>query len=265
MPDSGIKLLAVNIGNTRTSASIFDGARPGPVSAAPTNDNRAVADMIVELAHGLDDAERAAIVIAAVHEAAAVALTEALSDRVSVGVYRLGRDLPIPQAHTLGPEHTAGQDRFVNALAAFDAIEQACVVIDAGTAITIDFVDGEGVFHGGAIAPGARMQLRALHEQTSALPDVDLAWPDESETFAKTTAQAMLTGVCVGIRGMVRALVERYAERYGAYPQIVVTGGDAPLLFDGDELVENIVPDLTLRGVAVAARMALSPADSAAE
>lgn len=265
MDESGVKLLALNIGNTRTSAAIFDGAERGALSASPTDDVRAVADMVVELAHGLEDAERAAIVIASVHESAAAALTEALAGRVGVGVYRLGRDLPIPQAHTLGPEHTTGQDRLLNALAAFDAVEQACVVIDAGTAITIDFVDGEGVFHGGAIAPGARMQLRALHEHTSSLPDVDLAWPDESETFAKTTAEAMRTGVCFGIRGMVRALVERYAERYGAYPQIIVTGGDAPLLFSGDELIENIVPDLTLRGVAVAARRALTPADSAAE
>lgn len=265
MEESGLKLLAVNIGNTRTSAAIFDGVEHGPVSSAPTNDARAVADMIVELAHGLDDAERAAIIMSSVHESASVAIADALAGRVSVGVYRLGRDLSIPQAHTLGPDHTTGQDRFLNALAAFEAIQQACVVIDAGTAITIDFVDGEGVFHGGAIAPGARMQLRALHEQTSALPEVDLAWPDESETFAKTTAEAMRTGVCIGIRGMVRALVERYAERYGAYPQIVVTGGDAAMLFSGDDLIENIVPDLTLRGVAAAARSSLAPADSAAE
>ncbi len=258
-------MLAVNVGNSRTSACVFEGIEPGPAGFAPTSDARAVADMVVELSHALDDAEAAAIVIGSVNDAAGAVLVEELTGRVDVGVYRLGRDLPIPQLHTLGPDHTTGQDRLLNALAAFDAIQQACVVIDAGTAVTVDFVDGEGVFHGGAIAPGARMQLRALHEHTSALPDVDLAWPDESEAFAKTTPQAMLTGVCFGIRGIVRMLVERYAEHYGAYPQIVVTGGDAKLLFESDELIENMVPDLTLRGVALSARSALFPADSAVD
>jgi type III pantothenate kinase len=265
MQDSDLKILAVNIGNSRVSAAIVAGADVGAISDAPANDPRAAADMIVELAHGLEDAARAAIILASVNMEASTQIAGMLEGRTPCGVYRVGSDLVIPQAHTLGPNHTTGQDRLLNALAAYQAVNQACVVVDAGTAVTVDFVDGEGVFHGGAIAPGARMQLRSLHEQTSALPDVELAWPDDSEAFAKTTPQAMLQGVCIGIRGMVRALLERYAERYGAYPQVVATGGDASLLFGSDELIDNIVPDLTLRGIAAAAQAALAEADAAAE
>jgi hypothetical protein len=60
---------------------------------------------------------------------------------------------------------------------------------------------------------------------------------------------------------MVRHLAELYAERYGAYPQIIATGGDAETLFKGDELIDNIVPELTLLGIAVAAKYALVPGD----
>lgn len=261
MDSSSIRLLAVNIGNTRVAAAVFEGASPGPISYAPASDPRAGADMIVELAHSLDDAPAAAVVMASVNPRAAQELSSALSGRLRAVVYHVGDDMPLPQLHSLGEPNTIGQDRLLNALAAYDTVKQACVVIDAGTAITIDFVDGEGVFQGGAIAPGARMQLRALHEQTAALPTVDLAWPDAFESFPKSTAQAMLTGVCYGIRGAVRGLVERFAEEYGGYPQVVVTGGDAQLLFGADEFIDNIVPHLTLRGIAIAARHALSPAE----
>jgi type III pantothenate kinase len=132
------------------------------------------------------------------------------------------------------------------------------VVVDAGSAITVDFVDGEGTFQGGAIAPGARMMLRALHQQTAALPAVEFAAPegagdssgDDFQPFGRNTPQAMLNGVFFGARGLVRQLAERYAEKYEAYPTIIATGGDAKVLFEGDDLVERIVPELTLRGVA---------------
>ena len=50
-----------------------------------------------------------------------------------------------------------GEDRLLNAAAAFDKLNQSCVVVDAGTALTIDYIDGKGTFHGGAIVPGAQL------------------------------------------------------------------------------------------------------------
>jgi type III pantothenate kinase len=182
---------------------------------------------------------------------------------------------------------SVGQDRLLDALGAFSRSNQACVVIDAGTAVTVDFVDGQGVFHGGAIAAGLAMMLDALHERTSRLPIVKvtpelLAGPrlktaavpgagpsspaeepldtDEQtvplipEPFGKTTSQAMAIGAAAAVQGLVHILVDRYAEFYGAYPRVVATGGDAPLLFEQDPLVEVIVPDLTLIGMFAALR-----------
>jgi hypothetical protein len=62
---------------------------------------------------------------------------------------------------------------------------------------------------------------------------------------------------------MVQRLVEQYAEAYGAFPMVIATGGDAPVLFEKDELIDRIVPDLTLFGIAAAARHALSEGDQA--
>src|SRR6185503_5698731 len=87
----------------------------------------------------------------------------------------------------------------------------------------------------------------------------------DNEPFGRNTTQAMLQGVYHGIRGMVQRLVERYAEHYEAYPLVIATGGDAATLFEGDPFIDRIVPELTLLGIAVAAKHALSGADSATD
>ena len=103
---------------------------------------------------------------------------------------------------------------------------------------------------GGAIGPGATLQLSALHENTARLPQVALDLPQNP--FGKSTEQAMLHGVYYGIRGMVKELVENYATELGIWPDIIATGGDAPKLFENWELIHAISPDLTLYGIALA-------------
>src|SRR5437763_1423762 len=167
--------------------------------------------------------------------------------------------------HTLDDASAVGQDRLLCAFGAFARAKQGCVVVDAGTAVTVDFVDGEGVFHGGVIAPGAQMMLEALHAKTAQLPAVDFRGneggaarpadgPVAPAPFGKNTREAMLLGVGNAIRGLVQLTVESYAEFFGGYPQVVATGGDAPALFGeevsaGGGLIESIVPDLQLIGI----------------
>jgi hypothetical protein len=74
----------------------------------------------------------------------------------------------------------------------------------------------------------------------------------------------MLRGVYHGARGLAWRLIERYAEEYGGFPLVIATGGDAAALFSDDELVNQVVPDLVLRGIALAAQVALRP-DGAAD
>lgn len=250
---SGTTLIALSTGNTRTRIGRFDRGR---LEASAVHGNDELAALVGDAAAWWQDSGEATLVQASVDGPAALRVRSAIEDQLGVEVYRVGADLPVPIATQLDPETITGADRLLNALAAWTTVQQACVVVDAGTAVTVDFVDGTGVFQGGAIAPGARMQLRALHEHTDALPDLTYAVPDD-DAFGRSTAQAMLRGVHFGIRGMMHALVERYAEAYEAYPMVIATGGDAAVLFGDDELVDRIVPDLTLMGIAVAARMAL--------
>lgn len=188
------------------------------------------------------------IIIASSNEKVTQQISAALTDQTSNGIWEIGRDLPVAIGQHLDPETITGTDRLLNAAAAWSLKQQATVIVDAGTCVTVDFVDGQGTFHGGAIAPGAVMQLQALYKNTDSLPDIPLKRPLK-EAFGKNTAQAMLQGVFHGIRGMVRQLTEQYASRYGAYPSVIATGGDAPLLFEDDEFIEQIIPDLLLQGI----------------
>ena len=257
-----LHLLAIDIGNSRTTIGRFDGRDLQRTESFANDDLSAIVSAAAAFRDDTDDDDDAlrAVIIATVHDAHAERISGAIADQTSLDLYRVGSDLPVPVACALDPETITGSDRLLNALAAFDLLGQACMVVDAGTAVTIDFVDGEGTFHGGAILPGAAMQLRALHDFTDALPELAFTAPAD-DVFGRNTAEAMLRGVFHGIRGAVQRLTERTAEAYGAYPLVIATGGDAPTLFEDDDLIDRIVPELTLRGIALAAERALAAAD----
>jgi len=259
MPE-GANILAISVGNSRSQIGWF---LEGNLEAAEFFAHDAQDGGNEWLSRSASWWEQvqskpgAAVVIASVHDARAESMRVSLEKRLETSAYLIGDDLPIPIGTQLDEDTRPGADRLLNAAAAFDALKQACIVIDAGTAVTIDFVDGEGTFQGGAIAPGARMQLQAMHEHTARLPAVAWRRPDE-ETFGRGTEQAMLKGVYHGLRGLTARLIDVYAESYGAYPMVVATGGDATLLFGDDPLINRVVPHLTLLGMAVAARHALA-------
>jgi type III pantothenate kinase len=265
-------LLSVAVGNTRTRFGVFHGNELEDPESLPNSDMAALIGAILKAAEG---EHGVSIVIASVNPTVADALHKALEDAGEENVYRIGRDIQIPMQHTLDDASTLGQDRLLCAFGAYSRAKQACVVVDAGTAVTVDFVDGEGVFHGGVIAPGAKMMLDSMHEKTAQLPQVALGGQplrggagaeqapapanadgqsDRPSPFGKSTRDAMLQGVTNSIRGLVQYSVEQYAEFFGGYPQVVATGGDADALFgeqvsQGGGIVESIVPDLQLIGI----------------
>lgn len=244
-------------------------AGPGelePSEVLANTSPEAIGARVLELSQGGTDG----VVMASVNNPVADKIERVLESK-RIECTRFGRDVPVPLVNSLADDSTLGVDRLLVALGAFHRARQACVVIDAGTAITVDFIDGEGTFHGGAIAPGLHMMLRSMHEQTAALPEVEIdsamvpsatveEISDESEggagagvtPFGKSTKHAMIVGVVSAARGLCHHLIDRYAEFYRGYPRVVATGGDAPMLFENDPLVEHVVPDLVLIGMQAA-------------
>jgi len=244
------QILAVSVGNSRIKFALFRGLEIDKPDAVP---NTQIDEAVRKILAIAEAAAGAKVVVASVNNLVADRLCAALDKGVSTELFRLGSDLPIPISTSLDDDSTVGHDRLINAIGAFSQGKQACIVIDVGTAVTVDFVDGEGAFQGGVIAPGAQLMLKALHAHTAALPQLELAPPDPARgPFGKDTAHAMQLGVQSAVRGLARHMIEKYSEAYGAYPRVIATGGDAQTLFENDELIEHIIPDLQLIGIAAA-------------
>lgn len=193
------------------------------------------------------------VVACSVNPAGLKALEAAAAENLGQDVLVVGRDLPLPMPTDLPNPQSIGVDRLCAAVAAYDRLGTACVVADFGTAITVDCVSVEGLFLGGAILPGLSMAAGALHDRTAQLPTV--AFRDADWVFGKDTAQAIIGGVLASASGALRELVEAYATELGQWPTVIVTGGDAELILarpGNGEIIQAVVPDLTVRGAALA-------------
>jgi type III pantothenate kinase len=145
-----------------------------------------------------------------------------------------------------------GMDRLAAAVAVnrLRAPTHAAIIVDAGTAITVDAVDRQGTFLGGAILPGFGMISRALFADTDLLPRVDATFTaPANEVIGRSTESAIRSGIFWGGVGAIRELVERFAERLGPAHQLFVTGGDARLLTGFLDPQAQFVPELVLDGI----------------
>ncbi|MHC4984255.1 MAG: type III pantothenate kinase [Planctomycetota bacterium] len=191
------------------------------------------------------------LVAGSVNPTALKALEAAAAEATREEVLVIGRDVPLPIETDVPNPELVGVDRLCCAVAAYDRVGEACVVADFGTAITIDCVNDEGVFLGGAILPGLTMSARGLHGGTARLPEVQPARP--GGVFGKNTEQAIRSGLIRGARGALRELVESYATELRHWPIVIITGGDAKLVCGNvgrSDLVQAVVDDLALRGIA---------------
>lgn len=159
--------------------------------------------------------------------------------------------IPLPVAVDV-PERV-GLDRLLNALAARARVAAgtAAIIVDAGTAVTVDLLDASGAFAGGTIAPGLMLLPRALHDHTTTLPLLS-ELPLAPSVPGRNTVSAMQAGVVWMFVGGVRELVERLAGVCAHVSTILVTGGDGPRL-GGWPLPTVACPTLTLEGIALAA------------
>jgi type III pantothenate kinase len=245
-----INLLVLSVGNTRLAVATFVAGELQGVVRVPHGQRADWPGVIGEAWRKIADTDSPAIAGASVNPTLVEPLEHAVQQVTGQPVEWVGRDLDLPiKVRTDEPGQT-GVDRIVNVAAAYEQLGKACVVVDAGTAITVDFCNDAGEFLGGAIAPGASLQLEALHERTARLPRAPLAVP--TGPFGTNTTAAIQQGVFHGIRGMVKELVENYATTLGTWPELIATGGDAQVLFGDWELVHAISPDLTIYGIALA-------------
>ncbi len=148
-----------------------------------------------------------------------------------------------------------GIDRLLDAVAARGR-GQPAVIVDAGSAVTVDWLDAGGAFAGGAIFPGLRLMAQALHDHTALLPLIQVrrAFP---ELPGLSTPAAMEAGIFWAVVGGIRALTEQLAAQAHPAPALYLTGGDAALLQAALDPTFLLWPTMTLEGLRLVAETKL--------
>ncbi len=155
-----------------------------------------------------------------------------------------GVPIDYPDPESIGP------DRLANARAALETNKGPVVVVDFGTALTFDIVDGRGHYVGGIIAPGISAMTDYLHEKTALLPRITLSGTAPGSVIGKSTAAAMQVGAVHGYRGLVRALLQQIQQELGVGKMpVIATGGTAEILARSIPEITRIDPKLTLEGL----------------
>jgi len=178
-----------------------------------------------------------------------------LTGRLAAGVKRIsGKDpflfnhnTPIDLENRYEIPEQVGMDRLANAAGAKYLWGAPIIIVDFGTAITLDFLDREGAYAGGVILPGLEMSANALFRGTSRLPRISLVRPPR--VLGTTTDASMQSGLFFGTLGAVESLIERLWEEAGYKTRVVATGGGASEIARGISRLDAFEPFLTLKGL----------------
>lgn len=248
-------LLAIDIGNSSTALGLFEG---GALAAQHSVANAGLATLPQRLTEALAGVAPKAVAVASVSPCVWEVVRLWSRDELAVPARRVRSDLPVAMPLRIECPHTLGDDRLMNAVAAYARARGAAIIVDFGTATTFEAVSAAGEFLGGAIAPGLKLAAQALYTETAQLPAVE---PDAApDALGRHTRASMLSGCFYGQVGLAKEMIARLKDDVGAEAKVYATGGAAALLAPHVPAIDEIVPALTLEGIrqtylaAVAAR-----------
>lgn len=252
-------LLTIDAGNTNTVFALFDGlATKRGVWRISTDVKRTADEYAVWLTQlmaldGIDRHEIDRAIIASVVPEGLLNLVTLARRYFKTEPLVVGEpEVEIGIKALIDHPSEVGADRLVNAVAAQARYGGPLVVVDFGTATTFDYVDGQGNYAGGVIAPGINLSLQALYMAAAKLPRVALKRPDRVIATSGTVA-AMQSGVFWGYVGLIEGIIARMRAETGLALKVVATGGLAPLFAGATDVLAVVDGDLTLDGLALLA------------
>lgn len=251
-------LLALDIGNTEITVGLFRGRDLEAHWRLTTNPDRtpdewssAIGGFLVHGGHSPNEVR--AVCLASVAPAITQSVVEGVASSTGCTGVAVDASSPLPVTLDVDEPLTVGADRIVNVLAAVELFEADSIVVDFGTATTFDCVTADARFIGGAIMPGLRTSADQLTRRAAKLPATELKAP--IRVIGRRTEECIQAGVLFGAADAVDGLVRRIAAEWpgGQKPRVVATGGLAPVIAPLTQTIELTDPDLTLRGLRIAA------------
>jgi type III pantothenate kinase len=237
-------LLAINIGNTNVQCGVFSGPSVARSERFPAGDEARLAAFLASC-----PAVEAAVA-SSVNQPVCGVVSSAVSLVLKTRLLLAGKDFQIPIPNRTRFPEKVGSDRLLNSLAAYARAKNTSLVIDIGTAITIDVVNARGHFLGGVIMPGPMTAISALHSGTAMLPEISL--PLDVPVLGQDTEGAIASGVFWGTAGAVEKILGMLKMEFGDDAATFLTGGGAERFAGTIRGIDHVIPELTLEGLRIA-------------
>jgi type III pantothenate kinase len=248
--------MAADIGNTQTVLGLFEGDDLRgqwriATEAHRTSDELAVVFAGLLALRGLRLEEVSALIASSVVPALARSYRDLAAEIFEVPYYPVDAQMETGLKNRYDDPGSVGADRIVNAVAAGGHYGFPAIIVDIGTATTVEAVDGDGCYLGGAILTGLYVSLDALVSRTAKLPSVDLE-EGPPRVIATNTPDSIRSGFIYGYAGAVDALIRRSREELGEDGiRVIATGGPAGVIVPHCREIEEFDPDLTLKGLRI--------------
>jgi len=251
-------LLAFDIGNTNIVVGLFENNKLMQQWRLISDVKKSANDYAVDiiecfLTQKVDCLKVDGIVIASVVPTLTGTINSAikkfLSDEITKKTFiisenknRLNIDIKINNKKEIG------DDRLINAIAAYKKFGGNLIIVDLGTATTFDVVGASGEYLGGAIAPGINLSLKALHDMTAQLPRISIK--KQQNVIGKNTVEAMNSGIYFGYISLLEGMLAKIENELGHKTTRIITGGLAEIFKDAlKNSINHHEPDLTLEGL----------------
>lgn len=245
-------LLVIDVGNTNMALGVYDGPQLVTSWRLTTNRERTVDELgilcrnLFNLA-GLEFRVVEAIVISSVVPTLNFPLRKMAATYFQIEPLFIDAATPTGMPIRYDNPMDVGADRIADGVAALAKYGRPCVVVDFGTATTLDVISKEGEYLGGIIAPGIAISAEALFLRAAKLPRVDIAHP--SSVIGTSTVSSIQSGLYYGYISLVDGLLERLLTELGEQTKVIATGGLSHLIGRASKYIQTIDDNLTLEGM----------------
>lgn len=246
-------LLVIDVGNTNVVLGVYSEKKLA-AQWRLTSQKRTVDEVGLTLlgllgASSIKKEEIKAAVYASVAPSLDESFVKAVKEYLGLCCIKISADIDLGIKIRTKHPHETGADRLLNALSAKEKYGTPVIVVDLGTAITLDVVSQEGDYLGGAIAPGMEIGMELLFSKTAKLPQIALVAPEKY--IGPSTTEAIQSGIVYGFVGMVDTLVRGVFKELGTQCRVVATGGHAGILAAHSDVVTDVDHALTLEGMRI--------------
>ncbi len=246
-------LLAIDVGNTNTNFSIFEGEESRAFFAITTKLPRTSDEFSVAIREQLwvnkipvdaiDGCIVSSVVPAIMHS-----LINGVKKLTGITPLEVGVGMKTGVKIRLANPKEAGADRIVDLAAAYELYGGPVMVIDFGTATTYDLIEEDGTFRYGITCPGIRISANALWNDTAKLPEIEIMLPDS--ILASDTVSSMQAGLLYGCIGQTEYIIRRVREEAGlSSMKVVATGGLGRIISDATDSIDVYDRMLTMKGL----------------